>query len=78
MLIEKKIKEVLESLSNAGLCVCETSTIESHHPSLIIDHEYIIGRVEEWSENTRRREAILREKTELRFSIPKSDRCRCY
>lgn len=47
MLTEKKIKEVLEALSNAGLIVAESKILGPLHPAGLPDHEYVIGRIEE-------------------------------
>ncbi len=40
-------KKILEALSNAGLCVCEKSLIEDHHPGLLNNIDYVMGRIEE-------------------------------
>ena len=47
MLTEDQIREVLRALSEAGLCICEKSIIETRHPGLCDDSEYILGRLEE-------------------------------
>lgn len=41
------IRKVLTLLSDAGLCVCESSIIGLDHPGSISDFEYAIGRIEE-------------------------------
>lgn len=64
MLTEKKIEEVLEALSDAGLCVCNTSMIEQHHPGLITDTKYLLGRMEEGGERTRISKVLLAKHTE--------------
>lgn len=43
-----EVKQVLESLRKAGLCVCETRLIASHHPALMSD-DLILTRIEESS-----------------------------
>ncbi len=44
-----EIRRVLESLKNAGLCVCEKRFIENHHLALMDDDDRIITRIEETS-----------------------------
>lgn len=44
---ESAIRQVLEALSDAGLCICEASIIGLDHPGAISDFEYAIGRIEE-------------------------------
>ena len=53
MLTNDAIKEVLQALSNSGLCVCEKNLVPSHHPGRIDDdnNDYIVGRIEEWTDD---------------------------
>lgn len=47
MITKNEVSLVLQALSDAGLCVCESDLIQAHHPGLLDDDNYIIGRLEE-------------------------------